>query len=332
MRSERTSIANTVARPPFDPEAEVVLALLREQIPIMTRETIPTVREHARQMPAPFNLSADDLARAGVQRRDVTIKGYEQTPMLVSVLARTDHTEAGPGIYHIHGGGMVAGHRMLGPGQILSWITEHDAVLITTEYRLAPEFPDPYPVEDCYAGLVWTAEHAAELGIDRNRLLIAGASAGGGLSAGTALIARDRNGPRLIGQVLLCPMLDDRDQTVSTEQYEDAGTWVRPSNRTGWHALLGDRCGTADVSIYAAPARATDLSGLPPAYIECGSAEVFRDEIVAYATALWHAGVQAELHIWAGGFHGFDQLAPHTAVAQAATAARNDWVARLVKS
>src|SRR5262249_2847776 len=155
----------------------------------------------------------------------------------------------------------------LGPGQIMSWITEHDAVLVTAEYRLAPEFPDPYPVEDCYCGLVWTAEHAAELGIDANRLLIAGASAGGGLSAGTALMARDRNGPQLIGQALLCPMLDDRDQTVSTRQYEDVGTWVRPSNRTGWQALLGDRRGTADVSIYAAPARATDLSGLPPAYI-----------------------------------------------------------------
>jgi acetyl esterase/lipase len=106
--------------------------------------------------------------------------------------------------------------------------------------------------------------------------------------------------------------------------------WDRTSNITGWSALLGDRRGTADVSIYAAPARATDLSGLPPAFIDCGSVEVFRDEDVAYATALWHAGTQAELHVWPGGFHGFDQMAPQSAIGQAMVAARDAWVARLL--
>ncbi|WP_370591495.1 alpha/beta hydrolase fold domain-containing protein [Saccharopolyspora montiporae] len=199
---------------------------------------------------------------------------------------------------------------------------------VTVEYRLAPEFPDPYPVEDCYAGLQWTAEHAAELGIDADNLIIAGASAGGGLAAGTALLARDRNGPALAGQVLICPMLDDRDWTVSTAQYENVGLWGRESNRTGWDALLGDRRGTDEVSVYAAPARATDLSGLPPAFIDCGSAELFRDEDVAYATALWHSGVQAELHVWPGGYHGFDMLAPNSGIARAAIDARKGWVGR----
>ncbi|GGR70304.1 hypothetical protein GCM10010236_25540 [Streptomyces eurythermus] len=168
--------------------------------------------------------------------------------------------------------------------------------------------------------------------MDPDRLILAGQSAGGGLAAGTALLARDRKGPRLIGQVLIYPMLDDRDRTVSSGQFDGVGVWDRQSNRTGWTALLGERRGTDDVSVYAAPARATDLTGLPPAFIDCGSAEVFRDEDVAYASALWAAGVQAELHVWPGGFHGFDLTAPHTALAHAMTAARNNWVARILGS
>lgn len=225
------------------------------------------------------------------------------------MLARADQRTPGPAIYHIHGGGVITGDRLLGPALMLPWIAEHDAVLVTVEYRLAPEYPDPCPVEDCYAGLVWTAQHADELGIDAERLLIAGTSAGDGLTAGTALLARDRSSPPLVGQLLMCPMLDDRDNTVSTLQY-DVGSWTRDQNRVGWTALLGARRGSPEVPPYAAPARATDLSGLPPAYLDVGSAEVFRDETVAYASGLWRDGIQAELHVWAGGAHGFDLMAP----------------------
>ena len=125
-------------------------------------------------------------------------------------------------------------------------------------------------------------------------------------------------------------MLDDRDTSASTHQYEGVGVWDRGSNFTGWTALLGERKGTEGVSIYAAPARATDLSNLPPAYIGCGSAEVFRDEDVAYATGIWAAGGQAELHVWAGGFHGSDGFAPHAAVSQASAEARSNWITRLL--
>ncbi|WP_242657060.1 alpha/beta hydrolase fold domain-containing protein [Mycobacterium talmoniae] len=302
--------------------------MIGDQIPEVTAETIGELRK----APAPGIVTDAELAAAGLARRDVTIRGYQGAELVASVVARTDKSGVGPGIYHAHGGGMIVGNRMAGVGQIMPWIIEHDAVAVTVEYRIAPEFPDPYPVEDCYAGLLWTAEHAAELGIDLDRLIIAGTSAGGGLAAGNALMARDRKGPRLAGQVLMCPMLDDRDRTASSAQCDDKGIWIRSSNRTGWTALLGDRRGTDDVSIYAAPARATDLSGLPPAFIDCGSAEVFRDEDVAYATRLWCAGVQAELHVWPGGFHGFDLIAPHTALAHAAAAARNAWVARLLDS
>ncbi|CCH77725.1 Esterase/lipase [Nostocoides japonicum T1-X7] len=318
----------TAARPPFDPELDAVFALVRDLLPPLTSDTIPEFRA----LPAnPVELTPDALRDAGVTRRDVTVPGYQGADMLVTVLARADHTGTGPGIYHVHGGGMITGDRLLGPLVMLPWVAQHDAVLVTAEYRLAPESPDPYPVEDCYAGLVWTADHAEELGIDPDRIMIAGASAGGGLAAGTALLARDRRGPKLMGQMLICPMLDDRDASVSTLQC-DVGTWTRDHNRVGWDALLGEHRGTPDVSIYAAPARATDLSGLPPAYIDCGSAEVFRDEDVAYATALWRDGVQAELHVWAGGFHGFDMLASHTAVGQASIAARDSWAARMLGS
>jgi acetyl esterase/lipase len=320
-------MTTTISRPPFDPELEAMLAVLGDQMPpSITPEMIPLLRQAS-----PVSVDHDQvLADAGISRRDVTIPGYEGDEIVVSVLQREGRTGTGPGIFHTHGGGMIIGDRWVGLGQFLPWILRFDAVVVTVEYRLAPEFPDPYPVEDCFAGLVWTAEHAAELGIDPDRLIIAGASAGGGLAAGTALLARDRQGPALAGQVLIYPMLDDRDATVSTAQIDGVGVWDRTSNITGWSALLGDRVGTDDVSIYAAPARATDLSGLPPAFIDCASAEVFRDEDVAYATALWHAGVQAELHVWPGGFHGFDLMAPHTAIAKAMTAARDEWIGRLL--
>lgn len=316
----------TLPIPPYDAELDAVLSLVAGQSPVLSRDNL----EEFRQIPAnPMDLTDELLDSYGVVKREIAIPGLDGHSMEATVLQRADHTSQGPGIYHIHGGGMIVGGREIGAALFLSWIADHDAVLVTPEYRIAPENPDPTPVEDCYAGLVWTAEHAAELGIDPDRILIAGASAGGGLSAGTALLARDRKGPTLIGQVLVCPMLDDRDATVSTRQYT-TGIWARDTNRIGWDCLLGDRRGTDDVSIYAAPARATDLSGLPPTFIDCGSAEVFRDEAVAYASTLWASGGRAELHIWAGGFHGFDMLVPHAAVSQAATEARTSWADRIL--
>jgi acetyl esterase/lipase len=320
-------MSQVIARPPFDPDIEPFLAAMAEQYPSsLTLEFLTQFRKVSE-----VDVTVEALAAAGVECRDITIPGYEGADLVASVIARADHSGHGPGIFHTHGGGMVAGHRMTTIGWILPWIVAHDAVAVTLEYRLAPEFPDPYPVEDCYAGLVWTADHAAELGIAGDRPIIAGVSAGGGLAAGTALLARDRKGPQLLGQALMCPMLDDRDQTVSTAQFDGIGLWDRASNLLAWTALLGDRRGSDDVSIYAAPARATDLSGLPPAFVDCGSAELFRDEDVAYATALWQAGVQAELHVWPGGFHGFDSIAPDTPLAQTAIAARSAWVARLLR-
>ena len=190
--------------------------------------------------------------------------------------------------------------------------------------------PHPGPVEDCYAGLSWTLAHAAEIGTDPARVIVGGVSAGGGLAAAVALLARDRGAPALLGQLLVCPMLDDRNETPSARQMAGLGVWDRSANYVGWTALLGDARGGPDVSPYAAPARAADLSGLPPAFIDVGSAETFRDEDVAYATRIWQAGGSAELHVWPGGFHGFAGAVPRAALSRAAVAAQRDWLGRLL--
>jgi acetyl esterase/lipase len=225
---------------------------------------------------------------------------------------------------------MIFGDRHGGPSAFTDLVLEHDAVVVSLEYRLAPENQDPVPVEDCYAGLVWTSEHLEELGVEPGNLMIAGHSGGGGLAAGAALLARDRRGPHLRAQLLMSPMLDDRATSASSRQFQSSGTLSRDSIDVAWQCVLGDRHGGDEVSPYAAPARAADLSGLPTTYIDCGSAEVFRDEATAYATDIWAAGGQAELHVWAGGFHGFDTMAPDAAVSRAAVAARQDWMERVL--
>lgn len=202
-------------------------------------------------------------------------------------------------------------------------------MVISVEYWLAPEHPDPAPIADCYAGLIWAASNSERLGYDPNRLILAGASAGGGIAAGTALKARDLGAPQLAGQLLLYPMLDDRNDTTSSRQVDGRGIWDRNSNALGWAALLNGRRGNESISGYAAPASAESLDNLPPTYLDCGSAEVFRDEITAYASRIWSHGGSAELHVWSGGFHAFDLLVPEARVSRAMVAARMDWLRRL---
>jgi acetyl esterase/lipase len=172
-------------------------------------------------------------------------------------------------------------------------------------YRLAPETPFPGPLEDVYAGLVWMSEHADELGIDSDRIAIKGSSAGGGLCAALALLARDRGGPHICFQFLAVPEIDDRLATPSMSAFTDTPLWNRPAAVVSWDHYLGPgRAGGDDVPIYAAPARATDLAGLPPAYISVMHFDPLRDEGIAYALALLTAGVSVELHLFPGTFHG----------------------------
>jgi acetyl esterase/lipase len=315
--------------PPFDPELAAALAAMGDLLPReLTLDMIPAMRQPNPMMPRPTD---DDLRRGGAF--DVTerlVPGPQGAPDVSLLICRpTGVTTPLAAIYHVHGGGMIIGDNRTGLPLILAWAEEFRLVVVSVEYRLAPETPHPGPVEDCYAGLVWTAAHSAELGIDPDHIVIAGGSAGGGLAAGVALMARDRGGPALAGQMLMCPMLDDRNDTPSAVQMAGLGVWDRTANHAGWTALLGEARGGPDVSPYAAPARATDLSGLPPAFIDVGSAETFRDEDVAYASRIWQAGGVAELHVWPGGFHGFAMMS-QAAVSQDAMAAQVNWLRRLL--
>ena len=287
----------------------------------MVRETAPT--------PRPNN---EQLSRGGTYRvEERYAPGPEGGPEVALLICRpADVSAPTPALYWIHGGGMVLGTYRDNLDRVLDLAGPVGAAVVSVEYRRAPEAPHPGPVEDCYAGLVWLAEHADELGVDRNRIVVAGGSAGGGLAAAVALLSRDRRGPALAGQLLGCPMIDDRNDTPSAHQMAGLPMWNRSANEVGWTALLGERRGTAEVSPYAAPARADDLSGLPPAYIDVGSTDTFRDEDVDYANRIWRAGGVAELHVWPGGYHGFEQIAPLAGISQAAGAARSDWLRRLL--
>lgn len=289
---------DTAVRPPFDPEYVPLLRAFAERGPmVLTPEALPAMRA--------LDTTEDELDAVlrgkGLERSSITVPGYGGDPITLAVVQRTGRTGTAACAYTIHGGGMVFGHHLGNLDSYDEWLFPNDVVLVSVDYRLAPEHPDPTPVEDCYAGLVWVSEHAAELGVDPDRVFLVGQSAGGGLAAGTALLARDRRGPGIAAQVLVSPMLDDRLDTVSARQFDGVGVADREMCRFGWDALLGDRRGTDAVSAAAAPARAEDLTGLPPTYIDCGSAEVFRDETVAFAGRLWAAGVAAELHVWPGG-------------------------------
>ena len=323
-------MSDLMPRPPFDPELSTFLTAFEARGPFtLTTEMLPRMRG----LDITEEALDERLRSRGYERRTLTVPGHLGDPITLAVIQRIGRTGATSAVYTIHGGGMMFGHYLGNLDSYDDWLlNDHDVVLITVDYRLAPEHPDPYPVEDCYAGLVWVHAHASELGIDPERIVIAGQSAGAGLAAGTALLARDRKGPALLAQILVSPMLDDRDSTVSTKQIDGVGVADRQMTRFGWDAYLGSRRAGGDVSVYAAPARATDLSGLPRTYIDCGSAEVFRDETVAYAGALWAAGGDAELHVWPGAFHGFTSMMPTAALSVSATAALADWTRRLFGS
>lgn len=316
------------ARPPFDAE----LAPALDGLPGFFTTLEPSAIGEFRAATSRSRSSIDDaVAGRPVEITDHSVARHDSGEVVVSVVRREGHSgSSAPGIYLLHGGGVIGGSRWSVVPMLVEWVLEYGAVAAAAEYRLAPEFPDPTPVEDCYAGLLWFVGQAGELGFDPQRVLIGGQSAGGGLAAGTTLLARDRGGPMPFAQLLMWPMLDDRNDTVSARQIDGVGIWDRTSNETGWTALLGDRPGTADVSVYAAPGRATDLTGLPPTYIEAGSAEVFRDESVAFASRIWEAGGNAELHIWAGGFHGFQGIVPNAAVSRAAVQTRDAWLRRVM--
>lgn len=243
----------------------------------------------------------------GVTTRDEQVTGPDGQAIPVRI-----YTPSGagpmPAILQIHGGGYVMGSVNTGHGGMMTLAAATDAVILSVDYRLAPETRAPGSVEDCYAALLWLHDHAADLGVDPTRIAVAGQSAGGGLAAALTLMARDRGGPAIAHQILIYPMLDDRTCITRQPEHLGAFVWTPQANSFGWRCLLGQEPGGAQVPPYSVPARATDLSGLPPAFIAVGALDLFLAEDMDYARRLIEAKVPAELHVYPGAYHGFDVM------------------------
>lgn len=218
-----------------------------------------------------------------------------------------------PGLLYIHGGGYILGSADMMDPALQQLVSELECVIVSVDYRLAPEHPYPAPLEDCYAALRWFSDNAEELGSDSSRIAVMGPSAGGGLTAALSLLARDRNGPSIRFQMPLYPMLDDRGLTKSSHEITDDRVWNQAKTRLAWELYLGTN---EEATPYAAPARATDLSGLPPAYTCVGDLDPFRDETIDYVRRLSQAGVPTEFHLYPGCFHGFEEYLPSAEISQ----------------
>jgi len=301
----------------IDPESRVPLDQLLEVLP-GGFNSIPDIVKRREALAAVFQ-AVEAPENPNVSKEDRTIPGPDGAPdITVRIYRPVNATGSLPGVYYIHGGGMCLGD-IAGEDQIATNVCDQiGAVVVSVEYRLAPEHPHPAPVEDCYAGLVWMARHAEELGFDPDRLAIDGGSAGGGLCIGTALLARDRGFPAVKFLLAIYPMIDDRNETGSSHEITDIGVWDRAGNIEAWKWYLGD----GEPDQYAAPARAEDLSGLPPTYIDVGTVDLFRDEDIAFANRLMQAGVPTELHITPGSYHGSEIFAPDAELSQRTWARR----------
>ncbi|OGM46943.1 hypothetical protein ABOM_004417 [Aspergillus bombycis] len=315
--------------PSLDRELEIALPKLPLS-GMYTRESLPAARQFVESASTIDSILAVSPFITHEERTITGPRGDIQISILQSSTGKENSKR--PCIIYLHSGGMVLGNRFTGATIAAAWVPEFGAVCVLVEYRLAPENPAPAGVEDCYATLKWTSLNADSLGIDPSRIVIVGSSAGGGLAAGTVLLARDRGGPEVHAQMLLAPMLDDRHETVSATQCGDQLPWTRAIGEMAWEFALGEKeVRGENVNIYAVPGRAEDLSNLPPTYIDVGSAEVFRDESIAYASGLLASGALVELHVWPGAFHGSELCVPDAALSKASAKARDDWIARMMK-
>ncbi|KAL2863987.1 alpha/beta hydrolase [Aspergillus lucknowensis] len=321
----------SLPRPPLDPDLNAAHAKFRGP-GLVPAENLAKRRTGSVLTWSILSKGVEDK----ISHTEVEIPG-PVSPITASIL-RSKKPEHGSqsaneriGILHFHGGGHCMANRFHGLNVLFDAIEKLNAVVISTEYRLTPENPQPAQVEDCYAAFQWVSEHASEpqLGFNPAKLVICGGSAGGNLTAGVTLLARDRSGPPILGQLLFYPWLDDTNASVSLTQYGDIKPWTQEDNAHALDFALGKN--RENASIYTVPARATDLSGLPPTYIDVGEADVFREEDVRFAMTLWNSGVSTELHVWPGAWHGFDTFAIEAEVSQRAIRARLEWLQRLVR-
>ncbi len=298
-------------RPEILPGLEVCRAIGLDEQGFVSAD-IPRIRGIAKQA---FEAALAAMpSNDRVTQEDRHIPGPSGAPdVLLRIYRPAGQSGALPCVYWIHGGGMVFAEMAFDDPDCQAYAEAVGCVVVSVEYRLAPEYPYPAGVNDCYAGLRWTFENAEALGIDPQRIAIAGRSGGGCLAAAVSLMSRDAGGPPLAFQLLIYPMLDDRNETPSSLEFDNIPSWSRTHNLAAWRALLGSLQGSGDVPSYAAPARARDLRGLPPTFIQVGELEVFRDESINYAARLLAAGVPCELHVYPGLYHGSDMFNPTAA-------------------
>ena len=287
----------------YDPELAAGLGML----PTLDLDDLVTMREMTLKLEATM---ADLIDRTGVSSREVHVPTTHagEHDLVLRVHTPEDQTEPLPLVYDMHGGGFCIGSPSFSDARAVQMVREVPAVVVSVDYRLAPEHPYPVPLEDCYHGLVWAGEHADELGIDASRIAVYGHSAGGNLAAALCLLTRDRGGPHIDFQYLGVPTVDDRGATASRTAYEDTAVLDRQNTALAWQNYLGEVHGRDDVPGYAAPIRAESLAGLPPAYVSVMQFDPVRDEGIAYATKLAQAGVPTELHLFPATFHGSSMI------------------------
>jgi acetyl esterase/lipase len=301
----------------LDPEIAEALAPMAGATPpavgdVAARRALwePIIGAAGTAQPIPADVRTTDYFATVGDGEQVTMRWYTK-----------DGATAGPAVVFFHGGGYIFGHIDLFDGPVSRYVSASGVPMLSVEYRRAPEHPHPTPVEDAYTALRWLHDHAAELGVDPGRIGVMGDSAGGGLAAAVSILARERGGPGIARQILIMPMLDDRT-TEADPHSAPYLLWSADDSRTAWPALLGAAAGGPDVPPTAAPARIEDATGLPPAYIEVGQLDLFRDEDTAYATKLSRAGVPVEFHLHPGAPHEFDSIAFTSDVARRAIADR----------
>jgi acetyl esterase/lipase len=300
----------------LDLDAQIAKIISTDPPGTLSADTLAAMRTNGAKPPAQ---SSDDI-----ERQDHVVAG--EPDVIIRVHRPAGAQGALPCVYSMHGGGYVTGSYEIDDARLEGWSRAYHCVGVSVDYRLAPETPYPGPLEDCYRGLKWVFDHSEELGVNPGRIGVSGASAGAGLAAGLAMLARDRGEVPLRFQLLDAPMIDDRQVTPSSRR-DDQVIFNRHSSEFGWRSYLGALYGTARVPAYAAPARGTDLSGLPPAYVCVGNVDGFRDEAIDYAMRLNQAGVPAELHVHPGAPHGVKRFAS-VPVAQRYTQGINDWIGR----
>lgn len=305
------------------PELKEALEMM-SRMPRVDLNDIQALRDNPMSMPVP------EIRLPGIETittKTRLVPGPAGAPdVAVEIYAPPRQAVPLPGLLWIHGGGYVVGSAALDAPIARRMALVASCVIVSVEYRLAPENPFPAPVEDCYAALRWMATNADELGVDRDRLAVGGASAGGGLAAGLALLARDRAEVDLKYQLLIYPMIDDCNVIPAGETVRDAPLWNRENNRIGWRSYLGQEPGGEGVSPYASACRSQNVKGLPPAYLAVGEMDLFCGENIRYAERLMEAGILTELHVYPGAFHAFDNIAPESSIGMRFT---NDYLSAL---